>query len=297
LIRHLAAGQRLDLPLDGPAPGRLLPWLIAAFVCLATVAFGVAVASENALNAFDHRTRLVTVTIPAAADAAATDRDLAAALEILIGEPAVTSVEPVALEELETLIQPWLGADAVPGELPLPRLIDVTLDATARLDLAQLQARLRDVVPRATLGIDAISGNRGARLAAFFRAWSSAIGVVVLSALLVSIAWITRLNLDVHTGAIELLRGLGATDPYLVRQFERHALLNAVRGAPVGFGAGTLILVLLIATGRWMGIAGAAELKLRAVDWTLLVCVPVVAALLVVAIERLTATWGLGRMP
>lgn len=293
----LIGGRRFDLPLDGTAASRFLPWLITGFVCLAVAALGIAAAADNALDSYALRARLVTVTIPAAGNPTATERDVAAALEVLGQAPGVTSAEPVAEEELQDLIEPWLGDAASSSDLPLPRLIDVTFDAAAKLDLAELQARLRSEVAGATLGIEAMSRNRAERLAAFFRAWSGTIGVLALLALFASIAWITRLSLDLHTDTVELLRFMGAPDGYVARQFERHALLNAVRGGVIGALLGGLILVLLITSGRWMEIAGVGELRLRVVDWILLACVPVVAALLVTAIARLAALWGLGRMP
>ncbi|MDX1542144.1 MAG: hypothetical protein R3349_12145 [Geminicoccaceae bacterium] len=293
----LVGGRRFDLPLDGTAASRFLPWLITCFVCLAVSALGIAAAADNALHAYAERARLVTVTIPAADNPGATEQDVATVLALLDDTAGVTSAEPVAEEELQDLIEPWLGDAASTSDLPLPRLIDVTFDATTQLDLADLQSRLRTAVAGATLGIEAMSRNRAERLAAFFRAWSGAIGVLALLALFASIAWITRLSLDLHTDTVELLRFMGAPDGYVARQFERHALLNSVRGGLIGALIGAIILVLLLSTARGMEIAGANELRLRVVDWILLACVPVVAALLVIAVARVAALWGLGRMP
>lgn len=293
----LVGGRRFDLPLDTTAAARLLPWIITALVFLAVVALGVAAAADNALTAYGMRARLVTVTIPASEDPSATDQDVVRALDVLQRVPGVTSATAVGEKEIEELIEPWIGDAADTGDLPLPRLIDVTFDATSDLDLARLQSELRQVVPGATLGVEAISRNRAERLASFLRAWTVAVGVLVLLGAVGLVAWVTRLSLELHNDTVELLRFMGAPDGYVARQFERHALLNAIRGGIAGFVLAAIVLVLLIWTGRLMEIAGPVELSLRAVDWILLACVPVVTALLITAVARVIAVWGLGRLP
>lgn len=293
----LVAGRRFDLPLDSTAASRFLPWIIAGMLYLAVVLLGIAAIADGALTTYSMRARLVTVTIPAAEDPAAGARDMERALDLLAAAPGVTSATPVGEEELQDLIEPWLGEDAGTSDLPLPRLIDVTFDATAELDLAELQRQLREVAPEATLGIEAVSRNRSERLATFARAWAGILGVLIMLAILAVVAWITRLSLDLHQQTVELLRFMGAPDGYVARQFERHALLNAVKGSAIGFVLAILTLILLLGTGRWMEIAATVELTLRPVDWILLACIPIVVVLMITAVVRMTALWGLGRLP
>lgn len=293
----LVAGRRFDLPLDSTAASRFLPWIIAGMLYLAVVLLGIAAIADGALTTYSMRARLVTVTIPAAEDPAAGARDMERALDLLAAAPGVTSATPVGEEELQDLIEPWLGEDAGTSDLPLPRLIDVTFDATAELDLAELQRQLREVAPEATLGIEAVSRNRSERLATFARAWAGILGVLIMLAILGVVAWITRLSLDLHQQTVELLRFMGAPDGYVARQFERHALLNAVKGSAIGFVLAILTLILLLGTGRWMEIAATIELTLRPVDWILLACIPIVVVLMITAVVRMTALWGLGRLP
>lgn len=293
----LVAGRRFDLPLNSTAASRFLPWIIAGMVYLAVVLLGVAAIADGALDTYSMRARLVTITIPAAEDPATGERDVGRALDHLATVPGVTSATPVADDELKDLIEPWLGDAVGSGDLPLPRLIDVTFDATEELDLAALQRELREVAPGATLGIEAVSRNRAERVAAFSRAWSGILGVLIMLATLGVVAWITRLSLDLHQQTVELLRFMGAPDGYVARQFERHALFNAVKGATVGFVLAVVTLLLLLGTARWMELAAAVELTLRPVDWILLACIPIVIVLMITAAVRMTALWRLGRLP
>jgi hypothetical protein len=53
----------------------------------------------------------------------------------------------------------------------------------------------------------------------------------------------------------------------------------------------------LLYSSRRMQLAEAIELQLSPLDWVLLGCVPVVAALLITAVARAAALWGLARTP
>jgi cell division transport system permease protein len=107
---------------------------------------------------------------------------------------------------------------------------------------------------------------------------------------------LTRLTLRMQSQIVELLRSMGAPDTYVARQFERHALLSSLQGGVTGFALGALTVVALIYSSRAMELAGSVQLGLRPLDWLLLACVPVISALLVTALIRMTALWGLARM-
>lgn len=286
--------QRFDLPLDQTAASRFLPWVLAAAVYLAVVALAIAAVADGALRVFAMRTKLVTVTLPAD-DPAREAKQLEAALEILRATRGVTSATPVPPEELAELIEPWLGTAEAKVDLPLPRLIDVTLDPRAQPDLAALEQRLQEVAPGVSIGVEALSRDRAERMAVFFRAWASAAGIVLLLGALAVVGLIVRSSLVSMTQVVELLRAMGAPDRYLARQVERYALLSGLRGGVIGFLLAAVTIAVLLYSSRRMELAGSVELGLRPLDWLLLACVPVVSALLVTAIARTTALHRLTR--
>jgi len=289
--------RRFDLPLEQTAPSRFLPWTIGALVYLAVIALAIAAMADGALRLYGMRSKLVTVTLPSADDAGQGQDQMAQALDILTRTRGVTSAVPVPADELEALIQPWLGNVDTEIALPLPRLIDVTLDPLAQPDLASLQQELTEVVAGATIGVEALTRDRAERLAAFCRAWGSSAGVFALLATLALAGVITQLSLRMNTQTVELLRCMGAPDRYLARQFERHALLSGLRGGLIGFGLAVLTILGLLYSGQKMELAESIQVGLRPLDWILLACVPVVSTLLVTAIARMSALWGLTRSP
>jgi cell division transport system permease protein len=287
---------RFDLPLAETALTRFLPWTIAALVYLAVLALAVAAVADGALRLYSLRARLVTVTLPAIPDAAQSAREIAAALGVLQQTRGVTSATLVPSQELEQLVEPWLGDVETGGELPLPRLIDVTLDPLAEADLPALKDRLQEVVAGVTIGVEARSRDRAERMAGFFRAWGGGAGVLALLGSLVAVAVITRVSLRAQVQIVELLRCMGAPDSYLARQFERYTLWSGLRGGLAGFVLAVLTILALLYSSGEMELAGSVELRLRPLDWLLLACVPVVSVLLVTAIARMTAVRGLAQL-
>jgi cell division transport system permease protein len=234
--------------------------------------------------------------LPPVEDAGQSAREIAAALDVLKQTQGVTSASLVPPEELEQLIEPWLGNGPTAVDLPLPRLIDVTLDPLAVPDLPALRSRLQKVAAGATIGIEALTRDRAERMAAFMRAWGGGAGVVILLGALLVVAMITRSSLRAQAQIVELLRSMGAPDSYLARQFEHHALRAGLRGGLIGFVLAVLTIVALLYSSRRMELAGSIELQLRPLDWILLALVPVVSALLVTASARMSALRGLAQM-
>jgi cell division protein FtsX len=195
--------RRFDLPLRQSAVSRFLPWTIGGLLYLAVVALAVAGVADEALRLYEMRTKLVTVTLPSIEDHGRSEQEMAAAIEMLNATHGVLSAVPVPPEELKALVEPWLGSAKAQLDLPLPRLIDVTLDPRARPDLPALQERLGAVVQGATIGVEALSRDRAERLAVFFRGWSSALGFAALLGMLALVGLITLASLRTNSANIE----------------------------------------------------------------------------------------------
>jgi cell division transport system permease protein len=275
---------RLELPLARTAPGRVLTWLAGGTVFAAVVMLALLIMADQAMRAAGERARLVTVTLPLS-------EDIGSALAVLHRDPAVITAAPLQDDELRALIAPWLG-DTRADELPLPAMIDVSLDPLAEPDLAALRDALREVVPGATLVSDAALPDHVEQIAGLVRAWSGGLLMVVLAAAALAFAALTRLGVRLCRDALELLRGMGASPAYLATQFERHALAYGLRGAAGGFGLALLTLAALLYSVR-LAAPDGIELGLRPLDWALLAGIAATSLLLVVAVVRATAYWQL----
>ena len=288
---------RLDLPLRQSAASRFLPWTIGGLLYLAVVALAVAAIADEALRGYGMHSKMVTVTLPAFDDAGVGKQEIAQAMSILRKAPGVISAIPVPVAEVAALVEPWMGDLEAERDLPLPRLIDVTLDPRIEVDLAALEQQLSQVVEGATVGAEVSARDPAERLAVFLRAWGVGGGVTALLVMLALVGLITQVSLRMIADSVELLRCMGASDRYLARQFESHALLSSILGGLVGLVLALLTVLGILYTSDRMQLAEAIEPQLSSMDWLLLACVPAIAALPIMAVARLTALWGLLRTP
>ncbi len=289
--------RNLDLPLNQTAVSRFLPWIMAGLLYLSIIALATAVIADGALDLFDERDQMVTVSLPTAGLSEDGDRDVERVLSVLNGAKEVASATVVPDDELQDLIEPWLDERLENDDIPLPRLIDVALDPIVAADLGALENKVRAIVPDATIGVQIVGRDQAERQAAFFRIVGITIGAILLIGALAIVALITSLSLAMHDDTVALLRYMGAQDGYLARQFERYALQSGLRGGLIGFIAAMLTILGLLYSIQNLELTNSIRLGLRPADWMFLACVPVVAALLCTVTARMTALWGLGRMP
>lgn len=289
--RRAAAAARNRL-LPGGRVGGPMPWIIAIMMFLTVLAaaaglgLGAAVRSMSADLA--GRATVQVVEADAERRAALASRTLAA-LRGAEGVRAAIPVDPVALADQ---LRPWLGEEAVNGDLPVPALIDVSLtpgDATAKV------ARLRRLL---------------GGLSSSLRIEPHAAFLVPLAGLLTALGWLAggvvllmgvatgavvvlaaRAAHDTHRGTIEVLHLMGSTDVQIARLFQRRIAIDAAMGGALGFTFALLVIGLigLRLAGTGSELLGAVSLSPLA--WVALTLLPVAG----IALATLAARWSVLR--
>jgi cell division transport system permease protein len=294
-------GRRSDLPLKGDATSRFLPWLVALMVYLSAVAVAGTFVLGGLVSRWDHDvagTLTVQVApVPGEAGEMLTDERVRQAVDVLRRTTGVKAARALDKQQIIALLEPWLGSAEVVRDLPLPRLIDVSVDAEARIDLGDLAERLNQAVPGASLDDHRVWLSRLINLSLTTQ-WL-AIGIVVLIGGVTSatVVYATRTGMAVHKGVIEVLHLIGAHDDYIARQF-------ADRAFSLGFSGGLIGLALAVPT---LGVIGWAarrveggflpQLSLPIVGWVVIGLLPLAAAGLAMYTARLTVHGTLARMP
>ena len=230
---------------------RLLPLLVAAMAFLAALALGGAVAAQG----WADRWRLGAGAALTAQVPRPDEPDLAGghalsrvqrSLDVLRGNPAVAAARPLAAAELDSLLEPWLGAgEAGLTRALLPAVIAVQAapvdGAVARLDT--LATELQVAVPGATLERHAVWLARLAGLLDALQACAwGALLVVATVAVLVIVAAI-RAGLIARRTTLDILHGLGATDGYIAARFAGRTTGLAALGGLTGALAAIPVLV------------------------------------------------------
>lgn len=215
------------------------------------------------------------------------DAAAARAAEALAGLPGVTEVRALEKEKAYDLIRPWIGDVADLDDLPVPRLVAVTLDrkspATAAvLEQALKRQNLDAVVDDHSLWIKDIR-----RAAGVVRGTAIAIFVLIAAAAAAVVAFATRAGLAARRDVVEVLHLTGAEDSQIANLFElRFARIAAVSGA-IGAASAALMGTVLRLIGGGEGLTPA--LPIAWIDLLAVLPCPVLAALVAAIAARLTA--------
>ena len=285
--------------LSGP-----MPWVIAIMVALTVLAAATGLSLRNTAKAAEAElSGGVTVQI-VEPEPGLRAQQAAASLARLLGLPGVSSVRQVPQEEVDALIEPWLGtgdgaegADGDADAIPVPALIDARLSGAITPErLARLRAALRSVAPSAR--VDAQS----TWLRPVFDAIQSlqwlALAMVALLAFTMASAVLlaARSALGANRDTIEIVHLLGGTDSQIAQIFQRWIGIDAAGGGVLGFAMG---LVAVLFLGRRFASLGAGLVDSGALgwgDWFLLALIPVLAAGLAMLTARLSVMRALRRL-
>lgn len=295
--RGLTGGRRQaelvpQARLSGP-----IPWVIAIMVALMAMAAAGGLALHNTATAAARElSGGITVQIVESRPEERA-RQAAAVLARLRQVPGVSAAQQVPQDELDALVEPWLGDDAGTAAVPVPALIDARLEGAMTPDrLARLQQDLRETAPAAR--VDAQSTWLKPVFGAIGSLQLLAVALIALlsAATVAAVLLAARSALGSNHDTIEIVHLLGGSDSQIARLFQRSIAIDAAWGGAAGFAAAGLVIVLL---GRSFAalqsgiVTGAA---LGWVDWALLVLIPVAAVVLAMVTARLTVMRALRRM-
>ena len=287
--------RRTDLQLERDSLGRFLPWLIAFMVYLSVLAFAGMLALDDIATRW-YRGMSGSRTVQIAPAGGGGEKQVKAVLKVLNSTPGIATAKFLDQDKLMTLLEPWLGSDALGAELPLPRLVDVTLEDGANINIAALERRLMAVAPGAAVDDHGVWLEHLINLIQTVKALALAVLVFIVLATIATVIFATRTGLAIHHEAIEVLHLIGAQDSYIARQFASRALMLGLRGGifglllalPTIWGIGTL------ARSLQAGLLPAFSLGPG--HWAVLGGLPVVVALIAMISARLTVMRTLARM-
>jgi cell division transport system permease protein len=253
-------------------PMRTLTLAMAVMCYLATLALGALMLIEAAVSQWvSGMASEATVQVRQLSDSDL-DAEMQKALAILTSTPGISGARALGPEDVNALLEPWLGASPAVAELPLPRLISVSLDAQAPPDLLGLEKRLAADVKGASLDTHLLWQSQFTRAASTLRRLS--LGILALIALSATalVIFATRSVLDANRGVIEVLHLVGADDGFIARAVKARFL----RSSFIAGLAGTFGGLLTFAALGLVGERGDAGLSAATAD--LLMAAPSVAA-------------------
>ena len=178
------------------------------------------------------------------------DGSVAKALSISCAKHRVSRRESALEGGVARLLEPWLGTGLSLDDLPIPRMIVVTIAPGGAPDLDRLRKTLAERVTGASL-----DDHRAwvERMRAMTRA-AVVVGIgvlgLVLAATVLLVAFATRGAMAANRAIVEVLHFVGAKNSYIAGQFQRHFLWLGLKGASIGGGAA---VALFLAAGVFAG--------------------------------------------
>ncbi|KEO89207.1 cell division protein [Erythrobacter longus] len=294
--KNISAGLAPPARLSGP-----IPWVIAILIALVVIAAAGGLSLRNlAQNARADLADAVTVQIIEADEEARTVQAQAAA-KALGAHPLVTTVRVVPEDELQELLEPWLGRGAASENVPIPALIDVELIRRASGDeLAQLQSALDAALEPmgGTARVDAQSQWLRPVYDALSALQYLALALIILVSLATAAAvWLASRNAFInHRETVEIVHLLGGTDKQVTRMFERSVIQEAAFGALIGLllGLGAVWLLGQQFASLDSGMVGGGGLRM--LDWAIIAAIPVGGVCLALITGRITIGYALRSM-
>lgn len=288
------ARPRRVLP-DGRFSGPM-PWVIAIMIFLAVLAAAAGLSIGRATGAIQGAIAgRITIQIVEANPDIRTGKRVQIA-RTLRENANVADVREVGDAEMRTLLAPWLGADGLEGDLPVPALIDASLRDSSPAAVKALESAVKAIDANAR--IDRHADWMGPLNGLLHTLKWLAIALVAVTGAAAAAAVIlgSRAAMDQHRATIDVMHLMGATDVQISRLFERRVAQDAISGSALGFVIGIGVLIIVGQSIEAVGAGLIANASLGWVDWLLVLLVPIAGIGLAIFSARVTVMRALARI-
>jgi len=185
---------------------------------------------------------------------------LAKAVGVATAVPGISGARVLDERETAALLEPWLGAGLDINNLPVPRLVVVTLGPEADAEtISALRAGLAAQVPSASFDDHRQWTQRLSSTARMVVAIGLAILALVAAATVLSVVFATRAAVDAGRSIVEVLHFVGARDGFIAAEFQRHFLNVGLKGGAIGGGAAMALFFLASTLPSWIWVGTPAD--------------------------------------
>ncbi|MGQ0484664.1 MAG: cell division protein FtsX [Hyphomicrobiales bacterium] len=286
------------------APLKALTVTMAVMCYLACLAIGALILIDRAVESWTGSlSREVTVQVRPV-QGSDIEAELGKAVALLDDFPGIAAIKTLDRATAAKLLEPWLGSGNL-KDLPIPRLIRVTIDEGAPADLAALGDALKVKVKGASLDTHKRWQAEFTRMARALSTLSFAVLFLICVSAIAMVIFATRTVLDANREGVDVLHLIGARDGYISRQIDGRFLKTGLWGGLIGVALGLLTFFLLGLTGPAGagGVADASRSLLFAPpdtavwNYGILFAVPFAATLISLVTSRMTLIRMLRDMP
>ncbi len=275
-----------DIPFAQDSSRFFVGWISMLMVFIATLMCAFALITYSSVQAWhENISGSLTVQIPSYDKEGKSRKDvlqndIETALTILRSTDGITGANVLDDSQMDLLMAPWMGDQVATSELPLPKIIDVSVDTHHLPDLAQIKADLAEQVPLAMLDSHRVALADLVDLAYNVIKLVGGVLLLLLVSMAFSIMFVTQSGLKVHQQVIALIHLMGAGDFYITRQFANRSFVISLTGSLIGFALALPVMMgfaycLNNLTGSFILIPA-----LSGMQWGVLISIPFLAAIL-----------------
>lgn len=226
--------HQYDLPLNKDIAARFVPKIVALMVYLGTLCFVFTLFMVHSTVSWQKQlTTHLSIEMPSL-NGTSSSALQSKVFGLLNQTPGVQHAASVPQKDMASLFRSLLGMEIDIDLFSLPVLIDVSLDHEQPLNVQELEAGLKRISPHIHLTDQRIWQAQVANLIhtsifiAFF------ITLLTIFAALATAIFATKTSLLIHHQVIEVLSLIGATNAYIAKQFQIHALKQALIASAIG---------------------------------------------------------------
>lgn len=232
--------KRTKIPFSHDASGLFLPWIsmLMTFIAILTISGGL-----TAYRALSYWTQNVsasmTVQIPIVDEQGKSrteqlEQDIETTLTILRTSPGIIGAKVLEDSQMAHLMEPWVNSDIDLATLPLPKIIDVTLDTQNPPSFSQIKDDLAAQVPIAILDAHQVWLDNLITMADSFMKLTLFILVLLLATTAFTVSYSAKTSLWVHKKVINLVHMMGANDWTIASQYAGRIFKLTITGCFFG---------------------------------------------------------------
>ncbi len=211
----------------------------------------------------------------------------------------VKSIKILTNEEIQELISPWIGKELTLNDIPLPGLIALELKNSDKKSIEKLRLDIKNISEYAYLEThhewlkDLISFTNSLKALSVF------IAIIIGATTIIAISAGVRTRLAIHNKEVELLHHMGASDSYIAHQFQRHAMILALKGGGIGTLSGLIVtaVIIIVSKSKNMEAALIPSMEISFIGFLFLLTIPIIAAIIAIITSRFTVLRSLTKMP
>jgi cell division transport system permease protein len=275
------------LPADGPRAGSLL-FVVASLCFLACLTAIAVLASDRAARGWVGQLGAEATVIVRPKRGETPDSAAARAAEALAGVPGVSEARALEPQKAYDLIRPWLGDVSDLEDLPVPRLVAVTLDPKTPATAARLTQALKGQDVDASVDDHSVWIKDIRRSANLARGLGVGVFLLIAGAAGAVVAYATQAGLAARRDVVEVLHLSGAEDRYIAGLFQLKFARMAVVGGVIGAAVAAALGAALRLAGGPQGLTPALPVAWS--DLAVVLACPLAAAAVAAAAARLTAS-------